>query len=326
MLKPRGALFEKFIIPPLSVLDARQGYWMDRKKKWLSLDIEKEVGRSENITGVNSVNEEVSEYLSCTGIDKMCVGTSKFDPFLAEIIYTWFSKKNDIIIDPFCGGSVRGIVAEVLGRKYYGVDIRQEQIHANTNNLNRFNKQYDLILNPQWYCGDSYEIDSVIHRDIKADLIFSCPPYVNLEVYSDNKRDLSTMDYEEFITAYQEIINKCYGLLKNNGFAVFVVGEVRDKKGYYYDFISDTKKCFLNGGFKLYNDLVLLELIGTASMRCGRFFKATRKITKTHQNVLVFSKGDAVTAAKALGEVSLFDIDKFINKHSNRQETFFDKI
>lgn len=279
-MKPRGALFERYIIPPLSVLDARQGYWMDRKKKWQSLGIEQDIGRPENITGTNSVNGEVAEYLACTGIETMGVATSKFDPFLSEIMYTWFSKEGDVIIDPFCGGSTRGIVAQMVGRQYYGVDIRQEQIHANNCNLARFNKQYGLNLYPKWYVGDSCELVNIIPNGVKANMIFSCPPYVNLEIYSDNEKDLSTMTYDKFIIAYQEIINNCYRLLKDNAFAVFVVGEVRDKEGYYYDFVGDTKKCFLNAGFKLYNDMVLLELIGTAAMRCGRFLTHPGKLLK----------------------------------------------
>jgi hypothetical protein len=39
------SLADRFIIPPFSVLDARQGYWQDRKKAWLALGIKSELGR-----------------------------------------------------------------------------------------------------------------------------------------------------------------------------------------------------------------------------------------------------------------------------------------
>jgi hypothetical protein len=38
-------LAERFGVPPFSVLDARQGYWQERKKAWLSLGIQSEIGR-----------------------------------------------------------------------------------------------------------------------------------------------------------------------------------------------------------------------------------------------------------------------------------------
>ena len=41
----RASLAERFIVPPFSVLDARQGYWQDRKRAWIALGIESELGR-----------------------------------------------------------------------------------------------------------------------------------------------------------------------------------------------------------------------------------------------------------------------------------------
>src|SRR6185312_2502284 len=58
-------------------------------------------------------------------------GTSIFDPVLCEIAYRWFCPPGGLVLDPFAGGSVRGIVAAKLGRRYLGVDLRPEQIEAN---------------------------------------------------------------------------------------------------------------------------------------------------------------------------------------------------
>jgi len=40
-----ASLAERFIVPPFSVLDARQGYWQARKAAWLALGIQSELGR-----------------------------------------------------------------------------------------------------------------------------------------------------------------------------------------------------------------------------------------------------------------------------------------
>jgi len=42
---PHLSLAERFIIPPFSVFDARQGYWQERKEAWLRLGIQSELGR-----------------------------------------------------------------------------------------------------------------------------------------------------------------------------------------------------------------------------------------------------------------------------------------
>jgi DNA polymerase I-like protein with 3'-5' exonuclease and polymerase domains len=45
-----GALVEKFMIPPFTVLNAREGWWQDRKRAWLDLGIKSELGRGEDGT------------------------------------------------------------------------------------------------------------------------------------------------------------------------------------------------------------------------------------------------------------------------------------
>ena len=44
----RATLTERFLVPPFSVLDARQGYWQARKSAWIALGIQSELGRGEN--------------------------------------------------------------------------------------------------------------------------------------------------------------------------------------------------------------------------------------------------------------------------------------
>jgi hypothetical protein len=40
-----GSLSERFMIPPFSVFNAREGWWQDRKRAWLALGIKSELGR-----------------------------------------------------------------------------------------------------------------------------------------------------------------------------------------------------------------------------------------------------------------------------------------
>lgn len=231
-------------------------------------------------------------------------GTSIFDPVLCEIIYNWFSPADGIVFDPFAGGSVRGIVAELLGRHYIGIDLSQKQVDANQMNADQ------LGVCPAWHCDDSKNADQYI-PDGSADLVFSCPPYHNLEKYSDHPLDLSNMNYSDFLDAYGEIIAVACRKLKENRFAVFVVGDIRDSKGAYRDFIGQTKRLFMDQGLCLYNDNVLLDMHGTAPMRAGRNF-ALRKTTKVHQNVLVFYKGKISAIKETFGnDFRWADLERF---------------
>jgi DNA modification methylase len=130
------------------------------------------------------------------------------------------------VLDPFAGGSVRGIVASRLGRAYVGVELRPEQVAANQ-------EQLQLVGNPapEWRQGDARKIGRLA-SDVNADLVFSCPPYWNLERYSDNPADLSNLDEEAFFAAQAAIIRDALGLLREDRFAVWVVGDVRDDQGF----------------------------------------------------------------------------------------------
>jgi len=511
-----GNLIKKFIIPPFSVLDTRQGYWQDRKKQWLSLGIKSELGRDnvQNSLGsafklkvIASSNQKLSK--ENIEVPNWAV-TSIFDPVICELMYKWFNIENGSILDPFSGGSVRGVVASFLGYDYYGIDLRKEQIYENIkqfeelknnfinfqdsniseipdeveitisskmanlkfngcdmdyinnvchasccesksknsdgtiisihhseiesivnrggivengllknknnvgkcffkdeNNLcklhftpdkpfgciaspftlnnnktlivrNRykllkcyndgkkipayeaFRQSLDLILGkeqsnnivnhfknggsdikvnitksnylkliendktkkdikenktndsidnffiytPKWEIGNSINLDN-IYSDKMFDFIFSCPPYFDLEVYSDNPEDLSTMDWETFSIEYTLIINKAVKQLKEDRFACFVVGDVRDKKGFYYNFIDLTKKAFIESGALFYNELILVNVAGTLPVRVGKSFGGYRKVGKMHQNILVFYKGNPKNIPKNFNEIVL---------------------
>lgn len=163
---------------------------------------------------------------------------------------------------------------------------------------------------PSWLCGDSQNMD-ILAKGYEADIIFSCPPYADLEVYSDNPADLSTMDYPDFIKAYKNIIRKSCALLKDNRFAVFVVGEVRGKDGSYRGFVPDTISAFEEAGLTYYNEMILVNMIGSLAMRAGKQFSNSRKIGKQHQNVLVFYKGEPGKVDEHFPELDFSDDDLF---------------
>lgn len=232
-------------------------------------------------------------------------GTSIFDPVLCELLYHWFCPKEGLVLDPFAGGSVRGIIATLLGRSYIGIDLSFEQIKANESQAANLchNKK------PAWITGDSRNIDRLA-AGVEADFVLSCPPYNDLEKYSEDPRDLSNMKYDEFKAAYFDIIAKTCALLKHDRFACFVVGEIRAANGVYHCFVPDTISAFQEAGLSYYNEAILVTQAGSLPMRAGRPFETSRKLGKCHQNILVFVKGDAKAATKAIGPITCGDLSK----------------
>ena len=226
-------------------------------------------------------------------------GTSIFDPVLCELAYSWFCPPGGAVLDPFAGGSVRGIVAAKLGRLYCGIDLREEQVVANREQAARIVPGAE----PTWVVGDSRNVETLASGEF--DFLFSCPPYADLERYSDDPLDLSTMEYARFLEAYRAIIAGSVANLKPDRFACFVVGEARDSAGNYYGIVPDTVRAFIDAGLSYYNEMILVTAVGSLPIRVGQQMRASRKIGKTHQNVLVFVKGDAREATKACGDIAI---------------------
>ena len=268
-------LRNKFIEPPFSILDTKSGSWQKRKKLWINKGLKSEVGRDVSVINMDTTSKEnnSTNYVSV------------FDPALCEVLYHWFCSEGGNILDPFAGGSVRGIVAHYLGYKYHGIDIRKEQVDSNREQALEI---LPLENQPNWHVGDS-NLQLENQWNIKFDLVFSCPPYADLEVYSKLEGDISNMNYENFMITYESIIAKSCLLLKSGGYACFVVGEVRDKKGNYIGFVPDTIKAFTKCGMEYYNEAILLNAIASASMRANGNMKS-KKLVKVHQNILVFKK------------------------------------
>jgi len=264
------------MIKPFSILDTRTKEWQDRKRWWINTyKIQSELGREQTISKTNFWDTEEPS-------------VSIFDATLCELMYDWFCPKGGTILDPFAGGSVRGIVASEMGYHYTGIDISNTQILANQ-------KQSEK---PNWIVGDSAEILETLD-DEAYDFVFTCPPYYDLEIYSDNENDLSNMDDEDFDDAYANILTECYSKLKDNRFFCIVLSETREvsktgnyKIGKYRNLVAKTIMGCEEIGFSFYNDMVLFNSQHQASKISKTYFDRNRKIASVHQNVLVFVKGN----------------------------------
>lgn len=175
-----------------------------------------------------------------------------------------------------------------------------EQIEANVSNWEEISHISVLddapeVTPPTWINGDSSHIDELAPGEY--DLFFTCPPYADLEVYSDKLEDLSNKEYPEFLQLYRNVIRRATAMLKPDSFAVIVVSDLRDKKGFYRNFVSDTIDAFQDVGLKFYNEAILVNTAGGLAIRVGKQFEHSRKMGKDHQNVLVFCNGDPAQSA-----------------------------
>lgn len=310
---PNPTLADRFGIPPFTVIDTTKGEWQQRKQALIALGLDSGEGRAEGLvfapsqraytnwydvknkaeksSGRQLTEDEILASPFASDLRTPGGGTSIFDPVLTEIIYTWYAPKGGVVLDPWAGGSVRGVIAGRMGLSYTGVDIRAEQIAANI-------AQWDTLgidgPTPRWVHGNS----SVDMPDITADLVIGCPPYYSLEKYSDDPGDLSTMTPEDFNQALVDTARLTVPRMHANSFAVFVVGPARTPTGRLLDLRSAMIDAWEGAGLTYVQDAVILNPVGSMAIAAARAFTSTRTLGRRHQEMIVFAKGrrqDAVT-------------------------------
>jgi DNA modification methylase len=274
-ISKKDSLREQFGANPFTVFDTKEQHWRERKQWWNNKGILPPLEPMESKSMVNMPD------------DKFIKAASTFDPVLCELMYRWYCPEGGAILDPFAGGSVRGIVAGYLGYKYTGIDIRPEQVASNIDQASRI---LGASKQPEWLTGSSNVLlfDQFL-ADRRFDMMLTCPPYFNLEVYSDIEGDLSNMDWPSFVGTYRSIIRKACALLKKDAMAVIVVGEIRARNGYLYGLVPATIKAFEDCGMKYYNEAVLETPVVSAQKRASSTMRHG-KLVKVHQNVLMFKK------------------------------------
>lgn len=206
---------------------------------------------------------------------------SVFNPHLAQMILSAYCSQNSKIYDCFGGGGTRGYIATKMGHKYFGIEIREEEVNRIKKQFQKWKMSFDIIL------GDSreYKIENESY-----DFSFSCPPYYNLELYSEIEGDLSNCkNYDEYLIDLGKVVKNVYNCLKIGSFSVWVVGNFRDKNGILQHLNGDLVNIAKKVGFKLWDEIIWNGASKVALTRCGKF-EVNRKSVRMHEYILIFKK------------------------------------
>jgi DNA modification methylase len=200
-------------------------------------------------------------------------------PLMEMIIVRYGGAQGSKILDAFAGGPPRGLVSCIMGHQYTGFEIRQEQIDENVALLKR------LKLSGATYINGDGRFLSV---DDSFDCAITCPPYFDLEVYSEQQNDISNLgSYSEFNASMYLCANAHRERMKPGSFVCIVTGLFRDKKGELIDFPSDTVENFREAGFIYWQHIILSKNFASAAVRAGNAWKGN-KLVPRHENLLIF--------------------------------------
>lgn len=273
----RVDLEKEFGVMPFSVWDLSAALKYDNQ-------IRREIGEVKGAT----TREGSGRYFGGAGKNtKFKATASYFQPFLARVIVRSYAKVGAVVYDPF-SSIVRPYVAAVEGRTYFGCEIREEEAdHINAVLFSRGMDDRAVVISAD--CCKTNPPPSV-------DLVFTCPPYWNLERYSDLPGDLSTLDdYAHFLNTLGRAVGLATSTLKKDGFCVLVVGDFRDyscgrkRISRLVPFCGDVIRVVeASAGLHLYDRIVVKKPLGTAPSRVKMWNK--RKTVRVHEEVLVFRR------------------------------------
>jgi len=201
---------------------------------------------------------------------------SKFNSENCKNIINFFTKQDDVILDPFAGRT-RAIITNELKRRYVGFELTEKYFPQE--------KSDNRIIHNM----DSLNMGSVLDNYL-FDLVFTCPPYWNMEKYSDNPDDLSTFKtYDSFLSGCNERIGKASEYLKDDGFLIVVLMDFR-KNGNLYCWHNDTINYFHeNTDLKLY-DTIIWEMSPAKRHPLYPQSLLNRRMLNTHEYCLVFNR------------------------------------
>lgn len=186
--------------------------------------------------------------------DQEFVHPAKFPEDLVERYVSFFTKKGQIVFDPFLGIGSTIVACENLGRKGIGVEYSKKYSDIAKKRLKKRNATNDHIV-LQGNSANLLDIWKNPKNNLpeKVDFIITSPPYWNMlgesrgnvlsahkkrelegldVTYSSNKGDLGNIkDYKEFLKALRSIFDQCYDVLKSGGYMVVVLQNLRTREG-----------------------------------------------------------------------------------------------
>lgn len=207
--------------------------------------------------------------------------TSIFNPHLAQMIISAYAPIGARIFDPFAGGGTRGFVSSAMKHEYFGIEIRQNEVDRLKARMAEIGTYFEVV------CGDSrnYPIDTSAF-----DFSLTCPPYYDLEIYSDIEGDMSNVQtYGQFTGMLRDSIKTTYKALKQGSLSVWVVGNFRDKRGDLRHFNGDFVRLATECGFRLHDELIFWGASNVAFQRSGQFV-ANRRSVRVHEYIIILIK------------------------------------
>ena len=182
-----------------------------------------------------------------------------FIPQIPNQLIQRYTKKNDIVLEPFMGSGTKLFECEKLNRKYIGFDINPTMLDYVNNSMIDSSFENNFYIN---YCNslDSFEVNQNIEKANEkfntksVQFVLMHPPYMDIVKFTDNENDMSKIDnINEFVKKFKIICGNSLKYLDKDRYFAVVIGDVNKNSevlplGFYcMDMIKRNFKVKLKG-------------------------------------------------------------------------------
>ena len=151
-----------------------------------------------------------------------------FVPQIPRQFILRYTKKNDIVFDPFVGSGTTAYEAESLKRNFIGVDIQKSLINEIKKNLDKKNNLFELLTGDSTSKNTFEQIKDILkkHRKKNIQLVILHPPYADIVKFSSHKEDLSNAkSLKEFLSKFSQVLENTISILEKNRYLAIVIGD-----------------------------------------------------------------------------------------------------
>ena len=157
-----------------------------------------------------------------------CFLHGNFVPQIPHQFILRYTKKNEIVFDPFLGSGTTAYEAESLNRNFIGIDIQKKLVNYVKKNIEPKNNFSDLIISDSTKIETFEKVKEILnnHKKKKVQLAILHPPYANIIKFSDLKNDLSNAEsLKDFLEKFSAVLKNTIEILENGRYLVIVMGD-----------------------------------------------------------------------------------------------------
>jgi len=151
-----------------------------------------------------------------------------FVPQIPRQFILRYTKKNDIVFDPFVGSGTTAYEAESLKRNFIGIDIQKSLINKIKKNLDQKNNLFELLAGDSTSKNTFEQIKEILKKYKKKNIQLAIlhPPYADIVKFSSHKEDLSNAkSLKEFLSKFSQVLENAISILEKGRYLTIVIGD-----------------------------------------------------------------------------------------------------